>query len=189
MAFCIAPRSAGRASIVGFIAGMMFTASASCAQANLPEVHKKSGEGFARTAEEIARRIENSDKPFKAFISPKTMSAAQAHYYKKVQKRIEDIVAENFPTKNGKKLYGEVVVSIPIYQNGSLFLGDSGPRIEKSSGNADLDSATLEIIRRAAPFDSFPPDAISRHKDDVWIIIDRLNFARQEALQSDAPSE
>ncbi len=105
-----------------------------------------------------------------------------------MRKRIEDIGTEYFPKKNGEKLYGELIVYIPIYQDGNLFLRDGGPLVKKSSGNVDLDSAALEIVRRAAPFDPFPHKAISHRKDDLWIIITRFNFERQEVLPANALS-
>lgn len=168
----------------------MLAASASCVSQTTSSAEPKiSNPDIARLAAEIRQLIEDENKlPFKTYITPGTRSVAHALYYKNVQKRIEDNGTENFPKKNDEKLYGELIVYIPIYQDGSLFLKDGGPRVEKSSGNIDLDSAALEIVRRAAPFDPFPPNAISRHKDDLWVIITRFNFTRQEVLPADGLS-
>ncbi len=74
----------------------------------------------------------------------------------------------NFPTKNGPNLYGRLVVHIPIYQDGSLYTGEGGVRIEPSSGNPELCSATLKIIERSTPFGRFSENMRSSGKDDVW---------------------
>lgn len=191
MAFYGGQWSLRRAKIGGFIGGMMLAASAPCVAQTAPSsTPKKTNADIARLAVEISQLIEEQKKlPIKTFITPSTKSVAHAMYYTNVRNRIENNGTKNFPKKNGEKLYGELIVYIPIYQDGSLFLRDGGPRVEKSSGNVDLDSAALEIIQRAAPFDPFPAGAISRHKDDVWVIITRFNFTREEVLPVDALSD
>ncbi|MEO5934764.1 MAG: TonB C-terminal domain-containing protein [Duganella sp.] len=180
-----------RENIVGFIGGLMLAASAPCVAQTVPSGDPKIySADIVRAAAEISQLIEDENKlPIKIFITPSTKSVAHAMYYANVRKRIENNGTENFPKKNGEKLYGELILYIPIYQDRSLFLRDGGPRVEKSSGNVDLDSAALEIVQRVAPFDPFPPSAVSRHKDDVWVIITRFNFTRQEALPVNALSD
>jgi protein TonB len=132
---------------------------------------------ITRMAAEISQSIENQNKrPRKTFITPSTKAVGYALYYKAMQKRIEDIGTMQFPEKNGKKLYGELIVYIPIFQDGSIYEKEGGPRIEKSSGNASLDKAALKIVRHAAPFGTFPPNMRSRDKDDLWIVITRFKF-------------
>jgi protein TonB len=132
---------------------------------------------ITRLAAEIAQTIENQNKrPRKTFITPSTKAVGYAMYYKSMQKRIEDMGTMQFPEKNGKKLYGELIVYIPIFQDGSIYEKEGGPRIEKSSGNASLDKAALRIVRHAAPFGNFPQNMRSSDKDDLWIVITRFKF-------------
>jgi len=132
---------------------------------------------ITRLAAEIAQTIENQNKrPRKTFITPSTKAVGYAMYYKSMQKRIEDMGTMQFPEKNGKKLYGELIVYIPIFQDGSIYEKEGGPRIEKSSGNAALDKAALRIVRHAAPFGNFPQNMRSSDKDDLWIVITRFKF-------------
>jgi protein TonB len=141
---------------------------------------------LARTAAEIARNIEDYNKrPKKTQITPSTKEVGYAMYYATLQKRIENIGTLNFPQHNGKKLYGELVVYIPIFQDGTLYQKDGGPRIERSSGNQALDKAALQIVRRAAPFGKFPPNMRSSDKDDLWVIITRFKFTREDKMQAD----
>jgi protein TonB len=141
---------------------------------------------IARTAAEITQTIEDQNKrPKKTFITPSTREVGYAVYYKQMQKRVEEIGTLNFPQHNGSKLYGELVVYIPIFQDGTLYQKDGGPRIERSSGNPALDQAALQIVRRAAPFGKFPPNMRSSDKDDLWVIITRFKFTREDKMQAD----
>ncbi|WP_313705075.1 TonB family protein [Massilia sp.] len=141
---------------------------------------------IARMTAEITQTIEDQNKrPKRTHISPSTRQVGYALYYKAMQKRVEEMGTLNFPQQNGRKLYGELVVSIPIFQDGSLYQKEGGPRIERSSGNPALDRAALEIVRRAAPFGSFPQNMRTAGKDDLWIVITRFTFTREEKMKAE----
>jgi protein TonB len=145
---------------------------------------------IARMAAEITQRISDENKrPRKTFISPSTREAGYAMYYKAMQKRVEEVGTLNFPQQAGRKLYGELVVYIPIFQDGSIYEKEGGPHIERSSGNAALDRAALAIVRRAAPFGKFPSNMRSSDKDDLWIVITRFQFTREETLRTELRTE
>ena len=102
-----------------------------------------------------------------------------------LRKRVESFGLINFPQRNGAKLYGELTVRIPVYRDGTLFEKEGGPGIERSSGNPALDRAALNIIRRAAPFGPFPKSMQAKNGGaDVWIIITKLRFTRDQGVQS-----
>lgn len=140
---------------------------------------------LARREAEIAKNIEDYNKrPNKTQITPSTREVGYAAYYRALQERIEKIGTLNFPQKDGKKLYGELVLYIPVFQDGSLYEKDGGPRIERSSGNPALDREAIRIVRRAAPFGRFPDRMRSTGKDDVWEVITRFRFTREDALEA-----
>ncbi len=144
-----------------------------------------SSKAIARRAAEITQVIEDQNKrPKKTFITPSTREVGYASYYKTMQKRIEEMGTLNFPSKNGRKLYGELVVYIPVFQDGTIYEKDGGVRIEKSSGNDALDAAALAIVRRAAPFGKFPPNMLSSERDDLWVIITRFKFTREDKMET-----
>lgn len=146
----------------------------------------ESSKALLRTAAELDKRIEEQNKrPKKTFISPSTREVGYAQYYKDMQKKVEEVGTLNFPQKNGKKLYGELIVYIPIFQDGSIYDRDGGVQIQKSSGNPDLDRAAIAIVRRSAPFGAFPRKMLSADRDDLWVIITRFNFTRQEKLEAE----
>lgn len=145
-----------------------------------------SDKALARMEAEIAKNIENYNKrPKKTQITPSTKEVGYAMYYKTLQTRIEKIGTLNFPHQEGRKLYGELVIYIPIYQDGTIYEKDGGPHVERGSGIAALDSAALRIVRRAAPFGRFPDNMRSSDKDDVWEVITRFKFTREEALEAE----
>lgn len=141
---------------------------------------------ISRAAAEVIERIEDQNKrPKRTQITPSTRQVGYALYYKEMQKRIEEIGTLNFPQQNGKKLYGELVVYIPIFQDGTIYTKDGGPRVERSSGNPALDAAALRIVRQAAPFGAFPANMRTRGKDDLWEVITRFRFTREEKMQAE----
>ena len=107
-------------------------------------------------------------------------------YYKALQDRVEKTGTLNFPQENGNKLYGELVIYIPVYQDGTIYDKDGGPRVERSSGNPALDRAALRIVLRSAPFGKFPSNMRSTDKDDVWEIITRFKFTREDGLLTES---
>lgn len=141
-----------------------------------------------RREAEIAKRIEDENKrPKKTFISPSTREVGYAMYFDSVRQRIEKFGTLNFPQKDGKKLYGELTLSISIFQDGSIYTADrdEGVVVERSSGNPSLDQAARRIVQRAAPFGAFAQNMRSAGKDDVWVMTTRFKFTRDEGLQAE----
>lgn len=141
---------------------------------------------LARMAAEISQTIEDQNKrPRKTYITPSTKRLDHAIYYKAVQKRIEDTGTLNFPQKDGKKLYGEMFVSIPIYQDGTIYEKEGGPRIEVSSGDKALDAAALRIVRRSGPFGHYPKASLGPNSNEVFIMFARFKFTREQQLETE----
>lgn len=142
---------------------------------------------LANRAAVIERNIEEQGSlPKKIHITPRTQEVGYAMYYKAMQRKIENIGTLNFPQKNGRKLYGELTIYIPVAQDGTLYEKEGGARVERSSGNPALDSAALRIVQRAAPFGPFPPKMRSAAKSEVWVIVTRFKFTRDNALETES---
>ena len=158
-----------------------------------PQIHARdlldTSKAVARMEAEVAKNIEEYNKrPKKTQITPSTREVGYALYYKAMQDKIEKIGTLNFPQKDGKKLYGDLLISIPLFHDGSIYQKEGGVRIERGSGNAALDQAALAIVRRSAPFGRFPENMRTSGKDDVWEIITRFRFTRDETLQTEVGS-
>jgi periplasmic protein TonB len=39
-------------------------------------------------------------------------------------------------------------------------------------------------VRRAAPFGKFPPNMLSSERDDLWVIITRFKFTREDKMET-----
>ncbi len=141
---------------------------------------------ISRQIAEIAKNVEDYNKrPRKTQITPSTKRVEYAEYYSRMRSRIERFGTLNFPQKDGQPLHGELIVYIPIFQDGTIYEKEGGPRIERSSGNQALDDAALRIVRRAAPFERFQANMRSTDKDDVWEVITRFKFTHEENLEAE----
>ena len=140
---------------------------------------------IARRAAEIAKTIEEQNKrPKKTYITPSTQEVGYAMYYKSMQRKIENIGTLNFPQHNGKKLYGELTIHIPVFQDGTIYEKEGGPQVAVGSGIPALDSAAVRIVRRAAPFGPFPANMRSASGSDLWIVTTRFIFTREQGLET-----
>jgi protein TonB len=156
-------------------------------QPNAADAAENAKEILRREAE-IAKRIEDENKrPKKTFISPSTREVGYAMYFNSVREKIEKVGTVNFPQKDGKKMYGELTLSISIFQDGSIYVNDKdeGIAVERSSGNPALDDAARRIVRRAAPFGAFAKNMRSSDKEDVWVMTTRFKFTRENALEAE----
>jgi protein TonB len=146
----------------------------------------ENAKAMTRQVAEISKNIEDYNKrPRKTQITPSTKRVEYAMYYKQMQTQIEKVGTLNFPEKDGQKLYGELLVYIPIFQDGSIYEKEGGPRVEHSSGSKALDNAALRIVRRAAPFGRFKANMRSTDKDDVWEVITHFKFTREAELETE----
>ncbi|MDR0934356.1 MAG: TonB family protein [Burkholderiaceae bacterium] len=145
-----------------------------------------SQETIAGRAAAIDRNIETQgSQPKKIHITPRTREVGYAMYYKAIQRKIEGVGTLNFPQRNGRKLYGELTVYIPVAPDGSLYDKEGGPRVEQSSGSRALDNAALRIVRLSAPFGPFPRK-MRMEVNEVWVIVTRFRFTREDALKTES---
>lgn len=141
---------------------------------------------IARSVAEISKNIEDYNKrPKKTQITPSTRAVPYAMYYNSLREKIQKLGTLNFPHNGGKQLYGELLLYLPVYQDGTIYQKEGGLRVEYSSGVPGLDRAAMRIVERSAPFSRFPENMRSRDKDDVWEIILRLKFTREDTLEAE----
>jgi protein TonB len=134
---------------------------------------------LAKLLAEIERRInsENS-RPKKRYISPSTREEVYAVYYDSLRHAIENRGTENFPTANGKKLYGDLTMIVTVNSDGRVL----NTEVVAGSGNAVLDHRAAAIARSAGPFGPFTP-AMRKQADQI-LVVSRFRFTRDETLQA-----
>jgi protein TonB len=93
---------------------------------------------------------------------PKNISLA--FYGEGWRQKIERIGAVNYPRLYKDRDYAPLVVTVTLNSDGTL----AGVRIDKSSGQQEMDDAVSRIVEMSAPFAAFPPD-LKRSYDQIDI--------------------
>lgn len=95
-----------------------------------------------------------------AWVSPDTEASLVAPYLDAWRRKVERLGTLNYPTiARTSRAPRAPILEIRLAADGSL----RRATIRRSSGNAALDDAALQILRLAAPFDPFPADLADRH--------------------------
>ena len=116
--------------------------------------------------DDTATLLIHDDDPRQLVISADTRESVVAAYLDNWKRRIEAVGDEYFPELGEiEGLTGSPTLEVSIEASGQL----SEVIIRVSSGSAVLDQAALDILRRASPFDPFPPEISAEY--------DRLRFA------------
>ena len=132
---------------------------------------------------EIEKRIsEENARPKKRYISPATREAAYAVYYDQLRRKIEEKGTRNFPQLAGKKLYGQLTMTLTVNFDGEVLATE----IDQTSGNLTLDRQAQSIVRGTGPFMRFN-DAMRRQADQI-VVVSRFNFTRDDNLQTQLTS-
>ena len=133
---------------------------------------------------EIERRVnEENARPKKRYISPATREEIYAVYYDGLRRKIEDRGTENFPELAGKKLYGELTMTVIVNFDGRVVATE----VVETSGNPMLDRRAQAIARSAGPFERFS-NAMRRQADQI-VVVSRFRFTRDETLETKLTSQ
>ena len=132
----------------------------------------------------IERRVEEENsRPRKRYLSPATLGTTYAVYYDEMRRRIEAEGTANFPQVAGRKLYGELLMSLLINHDGRIL----DARVTRSSGNRNLDRLAEIIASRAAPFGNFT--AAKRKDTDQFDVTARFRFTHEQTLETTLQSD
>jgi protein TonB len=130
----------------------------------------------------IERRIqEENSRPRKRYLSPATLGSADAVYYDAMRQKIEDRGTQDFPQVAGRKLYGELMMSLWIKKDGHVL----DARVVQSSGNRMLDRLAEAIAQSAGPFGPFTPAMRqAHHGTDEWDLTVHFRFTHDQTLET-----
>ena len=133
---------------------------------------------------EIDKRInEENARPKKRYISPATREEVYALYYDRLRGKVEDRGTRNFPENQGRKLYGELTMSVTIDAEGRVIETE----VVRGSGSKLLDRRAVAIVNAAAPYGRFT--AAMRKNADQLVITSRFKFTRDEGLETTLSSQ
>lgn len=120
----------------------------------------------------------DNSRPKKRYVSPATKEVPYALYYDRLRRRIEDKGTLHFPEAGGKKLYGELTMTLTIQQDGTVV----ETKVVDGSGSYTLDRRAEAIARSAGPFGAFS-EPMRRQADQI-VVVSRFRFTREENLQT-----
>ncbi len=93
-------------------------------------------------------------------VTPNTRTSEVAVYLDAWKRRIEQVGTVNFPNAARRsKLSGNPVIEVVLASSGGLVRAD----VQRSSGYGELDSAAMDILKLATPFEAFPEELAARH--------------------------
>jgi protein TonB len=138
-----------------------------------------SARAMVRMEAEIARSIEEyNQRPKRKFLGARVEEYRFAQYVEDWRQKVERIGNLNYPQAAKGKLYGNLVLTVAIKNDGSL----ERVELNRSSGHKLLDDAALRIVRMAAPYAVFPA---AIHRDTDIIEITRTwSFTGTDQLQT-----
>jgi protein TonB len=149
------------------------------AQSNERKAEQERRKQLTELLAEIEKRIrEENARPKKRYLSPATLKSTDALYYSHFRTLVERAGTEYFPTHEGQKLYGELVMEIWLDRQGVV----QNTVVTRSSGNARLDKRAALIVKRAGPFGVVPEDVRAGH--DLILISSRFKFTREAGLEA-----
>jgi len=125
--------------------------------------------------EDPASMMIHDDEPRQLIISADTRESVIAAYLDNWKRRIEGVGASYLPQLGDlDNITGSPTLMVRIDVSGEL----AEAVIRKSSGSTILDLAALDILRRASPFNPFPPE-VSAEYDTVrfeykWLFADQM---------------
>ena len=126
---------------------------------------------------EIDARIEQSNKrPHKRYFSPSTRESDFAVYYDQMRQRIESFGTKHFPTYQGRKLYGSLIITVTVNASGQVVSVD----VVEGSGQSELDRRAKAIVMSSGPFPIFTASLSS--KAEQIALISKFSFTESGAL-------
>ncbi|MEY2853767.1 MAG: hypothetical protein RL030_899 [Pseudomonadota bacterium] len=108
----------------------------------------------ARKATDEALKLRGQRRD-ELYVTADTRASRLAPYLDSWRRRVERVGTINYPSAAQRQgMTGNPVIEVAIGRDGKL----QSAKIVKSSGHAEIDAASLDILRLASPFDPFPPE-------------------------------
>lgn len=144
---------------------------------------RTSTDEMAKLEAEIGKNLEHyAKRPKRMQLTATSAQGVEyAQYYDRLRRKIEARGTSDFPQRNGKPIYGQLILVINVNRTGKLGYARDGYNVEaidvaKSSGDPALDRQAVAIVRAAAPFGQFSPEMMARQ--DILEVISTFKFSR-----------
>lgn len=134
---------------------------------------EETAERLSQLEAEITSTLKDYNKrPRKLFPGVRAFAAERIAYEKVIIEKLEHVGTLNYPVEARGKIYGSLVMSMTIDQQGKLVEAS----VERSSGQKVLDDGAIRIARQAAPYPSLPEKI--RDAYDYLVVIRVWSFTR-----------
>src|SRR5574337_1235996 len=133
------------------------------------------------TSESTLQLVARLERELSALPPPDpTAVAGQAESRDLVERRrrIEERGTRDFPSAQGRRLYGELTVNMTIDARGRLV----DAQVIDASGSPSLDRQALAIVRAASPFGPF--SARMRRQADEIVVTSRFRFSHGDGVEA-----
>ena len=128
---------------------------------------------------EIAKNTDDyNTRPRKRFVGTRAEEYRFAQYIEDWRLKVERVGTLNYPEAAKGKLYGSLLLSVTIKNDGSV----DNVEIERSSGHKILDDAARRIVAMAGPYAAFPPNI--QRDTDLLVITRSWNFTSSNQLET-----
>lgn len=135
---------------------------------------------IARLEAQIEKQTSDYNaRPRRGTIGPNTRGASYAMYYNQWKDKVERIGTVNYPEQARGRIYGDLVLSVTLNPDGSIY--NEEVNVTRSSGSQVLDRAAKRIVRLGAPYGRFSEDL--KREYDIFEIISTFRFTRGDGFE------
>ena len=133
---------------------------------------------IARLTAELARDMQElANRPKTLYVTASTKKSTAANYMMEWVRKVERVGNLNYPPI-AYKISGALVLVVGVNQHGSI----TEIAVKRSSGNAELDEAAVNIVKLAEPFP--PMSRALAQETDIIYITRTWQFTSDHALYS-----
>lgn len=121
--------------------------------------------------------LESNQRPKRRFISPATRAAVYARYFDDMRERIEAKGTQSFPSQNGQRLYGNLIVAITVNRDGRVL----SAQVLSPSPLQALNQHSVNLV---AAMQFLPFDKALQSVADELTVVTQFNFLKDQTVSA-----
>ena len=121
--------------------------------------------------------FESNQRPKRRFISPATKAAVYARYFDDMRERIEAKGTQSFPTQNGQRLYGDLIVAITVNREGRVL----STNVLSPSPIQALNQHSVNLV---SAMQFLPFDKALKAVADELTVVTQFNFLQDQTVSA-----
>ena len=121
--------------------------------------------------------FDSNQRPKRRFISPATKAAVYARYFDDMRERIEAKGTQSFPTQNGQRLYGDLIVAITVNREGRVL----STNVLSPSPIQALNQHSINLV---SAMQFLPFDKALKAVADELTVVTQFNFLQDQTVSA-----